>query len=204
MSAAIATNADQLTAQARAGQPRESSAQCAEYRRLHDGFISQNVSEWAERRQCRNTGHNALFSRKHFKAGEVLSEFGHVAIHSRPTYLTVQMGVDKHIELSPVWMDHINHSCEPNVLFNTTTFQLEALRDIAPGDELCFFYPSTEWSMISPFECKCGTPSCLGFIAGASQLSREQLAGYRLTDFIANRLDEHEAATSAGSPSDSQ
>ena len=34
---------------------------------------------------------------------------------------------------------------------------------------------------------RCGKPSCLGYIAGASQLTREQLSGRRLTDFIANK-----------------
>lgn len=65
-----------------------------------------------------------------------------------------QVGEDKHIELSPAWLEHVNHSCEPNAIFNTTTFNFEALRDIEVGDELCFFYPSTEWAMDSPFQCK--------------------------------------------------
>ncbi len=47
----------------------------------------------------------------------------------------LQVGDDKHIELSPTWLEHINHSCEPNVFFNTATYQLEALRDIARGEE---------------------------------------------------------------------
>lgn len=61
-------------------------------------------------------------------------------------------------------MESINHSCAPNVFFNTSTFNLECLRPVAVGEELCFFYPSTEWDMDSPFECLCGAPRCLGNI----------------------------------------
>ncbi len=57
-----------------------------------------------------------------------------------------------------------------------------------------------------PFEPRCSKPSCVGLIAGASQMSREQLQGRRLTHYIANRLDDAEAAASASasSPSESQ
>jgi SET domain-containing protein len=40
-------------------------------------------------------------------------------------------------------MQYINHSCDPNVAFDTTAFKLVALKDIKAGDELVFFYPST-------------------------------------------------------------
>ncbi|KAG2436613.1 hypothetical protein HYH02_011548 [Chlamydomonas schloesseri] len=175
----------------------------ADYRPLNTGYKTEYPAEWAEHRICATTGHNALYARKHFKAGEVIMAFSYRSMGDYPTYLTVQVGEDKHIELSPAWLEHVNHSCEPNVMFNTTTFNFEALHDIAAGDELCFFYPSTEWAMDSPFQCKCGKPSCLGYIAGASQLTREQLATRRLTDFIANKLDERDAGASSSSPCDS-
>jgi len=54
-------------------------------------------------------------------------------------------------------------------------WHFRALQDIAPGDELTFFYPSTEWSMSQPFECRCGTKLCLTYVEGASKLSSEQL-----------------------------
>ncbi|KAG2500600.1 hypothetical protein HYH03_001368 [Edaphochlamys debaryana] len=201
---AIAHSMEELSAKALPASRKVCADKCAaEYRPLSSGFVSTFVSDWAERRQCNLSGHNALYARKQFKAGEVLCEFGWRDLLEYPTYLTVQTGEDKHILLAPEWLEHINHSCEPNVLFNTATFKLEALREVQPGDELCFFYPSTEWAMSSPFECKCCKPSCLGLIAGASQLSREQLGARRLTDFIANRLDERDAGASSDSPSNS-
>lgn len=65
---------------------------------------------------------------------------------------SLQVDDHRHILLSPKYLESINHSCTPNVFFNTTTFQLECLRPISIGDELSFFYPSTEWEMDAPFK----------------------------------------------------
>ncbi|KAB8242433.1 hypothetical protein BDV35DRAFT_366204 [Aspergillus flavus] len=45
-------------------------------------------------------------------------------------------------------------------------------RPLTVGDELTFFYPSTEWTMVQPFQCGCGAGlrRCLGRVAGASQI----------------------------------
>jgi len=122
--------------------------------------------------------------------GDILAEFRGAAILKKPTYLTVQIGEDEHIHLKPEFLQYINHSCEPNVLFNTTTMQLECLQPINIGDELCFFYPATEWDMAQPFECLCGTKGCVKQIQGASHLSKETLAKYKLTDFIQRMLNK--------------
>ena len=50
-----------------------------------------------------------------------------------------------------------------------------ALRDIAAGEELTCFYPSTEWDMVRPFVCGCGAPQCVRFVAGARYLSADVL-----------------------------
>jgi hypothetical protein len=101
-----------------------------------------------------------------------------------PNYLTVQIGEYKHIHLNPEYLQYTNHSCEPNVLFNTTTMQLECLTNIAIGDEITFFYPATEWMISQKFNCHCGKPSCVGLIQGAAELPTEVLKKYKLSDFI--------------------
>lgn len=58
------------------------------------------------------------------------------------------------------------------------------------GDELTFFYPSTEWKMAQPFDCLCGTKDCRGTISGANGMSREILSKYWLNPHIADLLDE--------------
>jgi hypothetical protein len=55
---------------------------------------------------------------------------------------------------------------------------------IPPGDEITFFYRSTEWDMVQPFECLCGEHNCIGFVAGAQYLSIAALRGYFLNTHI--------------------
>ncbi len=60
--------------------------------------------------------------------------------------------------------DYFNHSCDPNVGFVTGEPVLYALRDVAPGDELCWDYSTSiavrGWRM----RCHCGTPPCRGTV----------------------------------------
>ncbi len=132
----------------------------------------------------------AFFAMQNFSAGSVICPFSAAAILKEPTYLTVQIGEDEHIHLRPEYLQYINHSCEPNVLFNTDTMQLECLKDIEAGDELCFFYPATEWDMAQPFECLCGTASCIKQVQGAKYLSKGILPNYKLTAFIQSMLNK--------------
>lgn len=132
----------------------------------------------------------AFFSLQDFSPGDVLSPFNGAAILKEPTYLTVQVGEDEHIHLSPEFLQYINHSCQPNILFNTDTMQLECLRDIKAGDELCFFYPATEWDMAQPFECLCGSGNCIKQVQGAKYLTKDVLNNYKLTAFIQNMLNK--------------
>lgn len=130
----------------------------------------------------------SLFALKAFKANEVIAEFGARQVHSTPNYLTVQVSDDEHIELFPLRLECINHSCEPNCFFDTTTKKLIALDKIAAGEEFSFFYPSTEWDMDQSFECNCGSKNCVGVIKGAKYLSEENVKSYRFTDFIQQKL----------------
>jgi SET domain len=118
------------------------------------------------------------------KPGEVISKFHAGITQSYATYLTVQTGVDRHITLQPEFLQYINHSCAPNVFFNTTTMELVCIKALQPGDELTFFYPSTEWDMSQPFVCNCQSKDCLQLINGASHLDKSTLKRYKLTDFI--------------------
>ena len=123
-----------------------------------------------------------------FVPGDIICNFHAGITQSYATYLTVQTGADRHITLMPEFLQYINHSCAPNVFFNTTTMQLVCLQPLQPGDELTFFYPSTEWEMAQPFVCNCGNAACLQLINGASHLSVETLSKYKLTDFIKQQV----------------
>ena len=127
---------------------------------------------------------NGLFATTAFSKGDIIIDFGSSKIVDTPNYLTVQVEEDKHIHLSPEYLQYTNHSCEPNVLFNTSSMELECLTDIAIGDELTFFYPATEWEISQTFNCHCGKPNCVGLIQGAAELPADILNRYKITDFI--------------------
>lgn len=155
----------------------------------HSNVITAVVpTEIAEVRTDILANNRSLFSRRDFAAGEIISEFGWRAMYSAPSYLTVQLSETEHVELFPEYLECINHSCEPNCFFDTSSLQLVALRPISVGDELGFFYPSAEWDMDQSFACNCGTKNCVGTVKGAKYLTDAQLRKYRFTDFIQQKL----------------
>jgi hypothetical protein len=141
-------------------------------------------------RQNIDNNQNAFFAQRAYEAGQVIAEFSAGKTLSRPTYITVQVDIDKHIMLQPEHLQYINHSCDPNVFFDTYTMQVVALKPIAEGDEMTFFYPSTEWDMVQPFKCYCGTSRCLGEIRGAAHINPQVLRSYTLTRFIQQQLHD--------------
>lgn len=144
----------------------------------------------AEVRQKFANDQNALYALQDFQPGDIISEFSAGTISAEPTYLTVQVDIGKHITLQPEFLQYINHSCAPNVFFDTTSMRLVALKEIGVNEEMVFFYPSTEWKMIQSFNCYCGSPACLGAIRGAAYLSKQVLKQYRVTDFIQQQLSK--------------
>lgn len=116
-------------------------------------------------------------------AGETIAPIVGYEEVNAPSKYTVQISAHRHIDGLGL-LTYLNHSCDPNVIVNTTSFAVIAIRDIAMGEELSFFYPSTEWRMATPFACLCGTASCVGVIDGAEQLSDETLSHYFLNEHI--------------------
>ena len=131
-----------------------------------------------------------FFAQRAYRPGDVVIEFSAREIVSTPNYLTVQVGIGQHILLHPEHLQYINHSCDPNVFFDTYAMQIVALKPIGEGDEMTFFYPSTEWEMAQPFTCYCGSGKCLGQIKGAAHISEEILGNYKLTRFIQQQLHD--------------
>ena len=62
--------------------------------------------------------------------------------------------------------------------------------DVAAGEELTFFYPSTEWEMASPFICLCGAPNCIHVVAGARFLPLSTLEQHFLNRHIREAMIE--------------
>lgn len=82
----------------------------------------------------------------------------------------------------------MNHSCAPTVMLDTGTLEVVTLRDLEAGDEITFFYPTTEWVMDHPFQCWCGSRNCIGWVTGASDLTMEQLEPF--WEYVAQHVRE--------------
>lgn len=136
-----------------------------------------------------------LITDQPFQAGQVIHQISGYRLCTQPTYQTIQTGRAQHIEELGI-IAYLNHSCVPNTLVNTTTFTVQAARAIAVGEELTFFYPSTEWEMDRPFVCLCGAPQCVRLVAGAKYLSVDTLSRY----FINQHIRELIVATLAAAP----
>lgn len=120
----------------------------------------------------------------------MLSPLEVLEIVPEPGRHTLQRAQGEHLVFAPEALRRVNHGCNPNVFFDVDRLQLVALRDLAPHEELVYFYPSTEWHMAEPFECHCASAHCLGRVQGAEALASEVLRRYRLSAFIARRVAE--------------
>jgi hypothetical protein len=124
-----------------------------------------------------------LITDQPIRQGDVISQISGYRLVSTATYQTVQIGPQVHIEELGV-LAYLNHSCQPNTRIDATALQVVALCDIAAGEELNFFYPSTEWEMDRPFICLCGSPQCVRLVAGAKYLSIDTLSRYFINQHI--------------------
>lgn len=108
-------------------------------------------------------------------AGALFSKITTAIPVAHKTYTSVQSGIGLNIELCSDLV-YCNHSCSPSLEFDMSKFEVRVSRDrpLSVGDELTFFYPSTEWNMVQPFRCNCRSEKCLGVISGS-----ESLAGVR-------------------------
>jgi hypothetical protein len=155
----------------------------------------KKISAFAELWECSVTGEKALHATVSFQTGDIICSFGARETLSQPNYLTVQLNEHEHILLDPEFLQYINHSCQPNVFFDTTHQVLRCLRPIEVGEELSFFYPSTEWSMDQGFDCVCNSEGCLGRIQGAAHLRPDILNNYQLSAYIQQKLSQESEQT---------
>jgi SET domain len=124
-----------------------------------------------------------LVATQAIKAGELIYRIANYRLIDHPTYQTIQIGPDKHINDLGM-LAYLNHSCDPTVVVDTRHLVCFAARDIAPGDELNYFYPSTEWDMDRPFVCLCGAPGCLRLVFGARYLALDVLSRHFINEHI--------------------
>lgn len=129
-----------------------------------------------------------LTTQQAYKKGEVICDLPSENIKDSPNRFTVQIARDQHTHVGK--LAALNHSCDPNVILDTENMVMIARRDIAKGEELSFFYPSTEWEMQAPFICLCGAANCIHVVAGARFLPLSTLEHHYLNPHIRDLMIE--------------
>lgn len=129
-----------------------------------------------------------LITKQAYKKGEVICAMPSENIMDKPNRYTVQIARDRHTHVGK--LAALNHSCDPNVILDTDKMLMIARRDIEKGEELSFFYPSTEWEMQAPFICLCGASNCIHVVAGARFLPLSTLENHFLTPHIRDLMIE--------------
>jgi len=132
--------------------------------------------------------YKSLTTKRAYKKGEIICPIPTDALYNKPNRFTVQIGRDRHVEVKE--LSSMNHSCNPNTFLDTTRMLVFAARAIAAGEELTFFYPSTEWEMASPFICLCGATNCIHVVAGARFLPLSTLEQHFLNRHIRDLMIE--------------
>jgi hypothetical protein len=130
-----------------------------------------------------------LFTNQSFREGDVIHRIEQYRVMVQPTYQTIQIGHNRHIEEHWV-ISYLNHSCQPNTHIDVERMEVIASRDIAADEELSFFYPSTEWEMARPFDCRCGSRQCIRKVAGAKHLSADILKRYFINRHVKHMARE--------------
>lgn len=134
-------------------------------------------SYFSPKLEVRRTYHGcAVFARQPIAAGEVLSVWGGrvvtgaqftVIMLKNPTRQAVQIDDDLFMisETPNEPADCFNHSCNPNAGMRGQV-GLEAMRDIAPGEQVTFDYAMCDSAPYDEFDCQCGAPDCRGRVTG--------------------------------------
>jgi len=130
----------------------------------------------------------SLISKRAYAQGELICEIPTEKVVNKPNRYTVQIASDRHTDVGK--LAALNHSCNPNVILDTDRLLMFAARDIEKGEELSFFYPSTEWEMDAPFICLCGASNCIHVVAGARFLSLSTLESHYLNKHIREMMVE--------------
>ncbi len=130
----------------------------------------------------------AVFARQAIAVGEVLAVWGGRVVTGaqftaitleNPTRQAVQIDDDLFLlsETSNEPADCFNHSCNPNAGMRGQV-GLEAMRDIAPGEQVTFDYAMCDSTPYDEFDCQCGAPTCRGRVSGDDWRRPELWARY--------------------------
>lgn len=157
------------------------------------------LSHKLEGRAIPDRGGRGVFAKERVPAGCVVAVWGGEIVTrdwlrgKGPNVVRVSLQVEENLFLvssheGPA--DWVNHSCEPNAGMRGQIV-LVAMRDIEPGEEVCYDYAMTDSSEYDVIECRCGMPTCRGRITGRdwrNPLLVRKYDGY-FSPYIQQRID---------------
>ena len=122
-------------------------------------------------RASEEKGGYGIFALESINKDDVLAVWGGVVVpgsrlNEYSEYAqTHGLQVDEDLFLLPLTeddpSDYFNHSCNPNAGLKGQ-IMLVAMREIDPGEEICFDYAMSDSNPYDEFTCGCGTPACRG------------------------------------------
>jgi uncharacterized protein len=142
----------------------------AQNHNVDESYLSPRL----EARSLPAKGEYGVFAREPVKAGELIAMWGGMVIPGEELYklpehqqsLSVQVEEDLYLVTTrPSPADRVNHCCNPNAGLRGQTVVV-AMRDIAPGEEVCIDYAMCDSTPYDEFECACGAVNCRGRITG--------------------------------------
>ncbi len=150
--------------------------------------------------RVRGEGHKGVYAREPIARDEVISVWGgqimtRAEIEKLPPEIRrLSMQVEEEYYLagtSPEAADYFNHSCDPNAGLSGQIV-LVALRDIAPGEEICFDYATCDGSDYDEFECECGAVNCRKQVRGTDWQRPELWKRYEghFMPYLQRRIDK--------------
>lgn len=150
-----------------------------------------------------------VYARELIRAGELLVGWGGAVITGQqlppPAAGTRQhhLQIEEDLYLAPIRppepADFVNHCCDPNAGLSGQIV-LVALRDILPGEEVCYDYAMSDGSPYDEFDCNCQSPHCRKRVTGndwARPELWERYAGH-FSPYLQRRIDRLRAETKTG------
>ena len=169
--------------------------------RCHDGYLSPKLKG----RLNPAKGGFGVYAQERVSTGELLVVWGGSVVDFETLVMlpaikqirSVQVEDDRylvsHSANDPA--DYFNHCCDPNAGLSGQ-IALVAMREIEPGEEVCFDYAMTDASPYDEFECECGLAVCRQRITGNDWMNpelQERYAGF-FSPYLQRRVDRLKAA----------
>jgi len=174
--------------------------------------MTSYLSPKLEARPLPEKGFFGVFACEPVEAGELLALWSGVlfsleALEALPAIeRSRSVQVEDDLFLVPVTSgepaDFFNHACQPNAGLSGQ-IGVVALRDIAPGEEICYDYAMSDGSAYDEFECKCGYPACRHHVTGDDWRLPDLQARYHgyFSPYLQRRIDRLQAALHANGAS---